>query len=57
MDLISLILFTYENNAIKSPTNIYDFTVDLDEFFPSWPLSVTLTLKVPSFKVKCVICI
>ena len=27
MDLISLILFTHENNEIKSPTKIYDFTV------------------------------
>ena len=27
MDLISLFLFTYENNEIKSPTKIYDFTV------------------------------
>ena len=27
MDLISLFLFTHENNEIKSPTKIYDFTV------------------------------
>ena len=27
MDLFSLFLFTHENNEIKSPTNIYDFTV------------------------------
>ena len=27
MDLFSLFLLTYENNEIKSPTKIYDFTV------------------------------
>ena len=27
MDLISLFLFTHENNEIKSSTKIYDFTV------------------------------
>ena len=27
MDLISLFLFTHENNEIKPPTKIYDFTV------------------------------
>ena len=27
MDLISLFLFTHENNEIKSPTKIHDFTV------------------------------
>ena len=27
MDLFSLFLFTHENNEIKSPTNIFDFTV------------------------------
>ena len=27
MDLISLLLLTHETNEIKSPTNIYDFTV------------------------------
>ena len=27
MDLISLFLFTHENNEIKSPPKIYDFTV------------------------------
>ena len=27
MDLISLFLFTHENNEIKSPTKIYDFIV------------------------------
>ena len=27
MDLISLFLFTHENNEIKSGTKIYDFTV------------------------------
>ena len=27
MDLFSLFLFTHENNEIKSPTKIYDFTV------------------------------
>ena len=27
MDLISLFLFTHENNEIQSPTKIYDFTV------------------------------
>ena len=29
MDLFSLFLFTRENNEIKCPTKIYDFTVDL----------------------------
>ena len=28
MDLFSLFLFTHENNEIKSPTKIYDFTVN-----------------------------
>ena len=32
MDLISLFLFTHENNEIKSPTKIYDFTVCPDGF-------------------------
>ena len=27
MDLFSLFLLTHENNEIKSPTNIFDFTV------------------------------
>ena len=27
MDLILLFFFTHENNKIKSPTKIYDFTV------------------------------
>ena len=27
MDLILLFLFTHENNEIKSPMKIYDFTV------------------------------
>ena len=27
MDLFSLFLLTHENNEIKSPTKIYDFTV------------------------------
>ena len=27
MDLFSLFLLTHENNKIKSPTKIYDFTV------------------------------
>ena len=27
MDLFSLFLFTHENNEIKSPRKIYDFTV------------------------------
>ena len=30
MDLFSLFLFTHENNEIKSPTKIYDFTVDMN---------------------------
>ena len=29
MDLISLFLFTHENNEIKFPTKIYDFTVSV----------------------------
>ena len=29
MDLISLFLFTHENNEIKSLTKIYDFTVSV----------------------------
>ena len=32
MDLISLFLFTHENNEIKSPTKIYDFTVYLLQY-------------------------
>ena len=27
MDLFSLFLLTHENNEIKSPTKLYDFTV------------------------------
>ena len=33
MDLISLFLFTHENNEIKSPTKIYDFTVYTQAWF------------------------
>ena len=32
MDLFWLFLFTHENNEIKSPTKIYDFTVFCIEY-------------------------
>ena len=31
MDLFSLFLFTHENNEIKSPMKIYDFTVYISQ--------------------------
>ena len=33
MDLFSLFLLTHENNEIKSPTKIYDFTVFYLQYF------------------------
>ena len=33
MDLFSLFLLTHENNEIKSPTKINDFTVSLKLYF------------------------
>ena len=41
---------TIDNTSFK-----LHMKIDLDEFYPLWHLSVTLTLKVLSFKVKSVI--
>ena len=39
MDLFSLFLLTHENNEIKSPTKIYDFTVTNIDFMYMYPSS------------------
>ena len=55
MDLFSLFLFTYENNEIKSPTKIKDFTVfgcDIVKWvslIENWSESALLNLPVGQF--------